>query len=267
MTIRSADGGMPCSSARFTMASSSSSSVLYGFPRSTRLSRRKLKTCKGVAINSDLAWGDAMLDIRWTRETLIDLIKLSCAALLLASPWVMEFPPTAVWNLWVCGYAMLTVTAAALTAEADWEPHSNFCLGIWVAIAPLTLGFSQDAAAVVVHVVGGSVVSLLSAVEVWMGQRNPPWHFSPAAALRAGLAPSASMAAEMPQPLRDLAAARERPSHRRRRSAAMRRTLPRQFSHGERGGGRRRFAVTDQDQLRRGFTFLKARQNQAYRGR
>ena len=112
------------------------------------------------------------MDIRWTRETLIDLIKLSCAALLLASPWVMEFPPTAVWNLCVCGYAMLTVTAAALTAEADWEPHSNFCLGIWVAIAPLTLGFSQDAAAVFVHVFGGSVISLLSAVEVWTAERN-----------------------------------------------------------------------------------------------
>jgi SPW repeat len=74
---------------------------------------------------------------------------------LLASPWVLEFPPAAVWNLWVCGYAMLTVTAAALTAEADWEPHSNFCLGIWVAMAPWTLGFSQDAPAVFVHVLGG----------------------------------------------------------------------------------------------------------------
>jgi hypothetical protein len=206
-----------------------------------------------------------MLDIRWTRETVLDLIKLSCAALLFASPWVLEFPRTAVWNLWVCGYAMLTVTAAALTAEADWEPHSNFCLGIWVAIAPLTLGFSQDAAAVVVHVVGGSVVSLLSAVEVWMGERNPPWHFSPAAALRARLASSASMAAEMPQPLRDLAAARERPSHRRRRSAAMGRTLRRQPSHGraKRQQTPLRLAVTDRSHLPQGFTFLKARPNQA----
>jgi hypothetical protein len=49
-------------------------------------------------------------------------------------------PRIAVWNLWLCGYAMLTITAAALTAEADWEPHSN--------IAPWTLGFSQDAIAV-----------------------------------------------------------------------------------------------------------------------
>jgi hypothetical protein len=173
-----------------------------------------------------------MLDIRWKKETLLDLIKLSCAALLLASPWVLEFPPAAVWNLWVCGYAMLTVTAAALTAEADWEPHSNFCLGIWVAMAPWTLGFSQDAPAVFVPVLGGSVISLLSAVKVWTAERNPPWHFSPAAALRARLASSAMMAAEMPQPLRELAAARERPSHRRRRSAAMGRTLRRQPSHG-----------------------------------
>lgn len=89
---------------------------------------------------------------------------------------------------------MLTVTAAALTAEADWEPHSNFCLGIWVAIAPLTLGFSQDAAAVVVHVVGGSVVSLLSAVEVWMGERNPPWQLKEGAGHSEGRRRGASRA-------------------------------------------------------------------------
>jgi hypothetical protein len=205
-----------------------------------------------------------MLDIRWKKETLLDLIKLSCAALLLASPWVLEFPPAAVWNLWVCGYAMLTVTAAALTAEADWEPHSNFCLGIWVAMAPWTLGFSQDAPAVFVHVLGGSVISLLSAVKVWTAERNPPWHFSPAAALRARLASSAMMAAEMPQPLRELAAARERPSHRRRRSAAMGRTLRRQPSHGraKRQQTQLRLAVTDRSHLPQGFTFLKARPNQ-----
>jgi SPW repeat len=216
------------------------------------------------AIDSDSPVGDAMLDIRWTTETLLDLIKLTCAALLLASPLMLEFPPTAVWNLWVCAYAILTVTVAALTAEADWEPHSNFCLGIWVAIAPLTLGFSQDAAAVFVHVFGGSVISLLSAIEVWRAERNPPWHFSPAAALRA---PSAMMATEMPQPLQELAAARG--SHRRRRPAAMGRTLRRPPSHAraKRHQARLRLAVTDEGHLRQGFTFLKARLNQAYRGR
>jgi hypothetical protein len=209
-----------------------------------------------------------MLDIRWTRETVLDLIKLSCAALLFASPWVLEFPRTAVWNLWVCGYAMLTVTAAALTAEADWEPHSNFCLGIWVAIAPWMLGFSQDAVAFFIHVFGGSVISLLSAVEVWTAERNPPWHFSPAAALRARLAASATMAADVPQALRKLAG-RRRPCHRRRRSAAMRRTLRRQFSHAraKRQQAPLRLAVTDQGHLRQGFIFLKARPNQAYRSK
>jgi hypothetical protein len=207
-----------------------------------------------------------MLDIRWTRETLLDLIKLSCAALLFGSAWVLEFPPTAAWNLWVCGYAMLTVTAAALTAEADWEPHSNFCLGIWVAIAPWTLGFSEDAAAALVHVFGGSVISLLSAVEVWTAERSPPWHFSPAAALRACLAPSAMMAAERPQPLQDLATMRERLSHRRGRSATMGRALQRQRSHGraKRQQARPGLAVTCRSRLRQGFTFPNARPNQAY---
>jgi hypothetical protein len=211
-------------------------------------------------------WGDAMLDVRWTRETVLDLIKLSCAALLFASPWVLEFPRIAVWNLWLCGYAMLTVTAAALTAEADWEPHSNFYLGIWVAIAPWTLGFSQDAIAVFIHVFGGSVISLLSAVEVWTAERNPPWHFSPAAALRARLAASATMAADVPQPLRELAA-RRRPCH-RRRSVAMG-TLRRQPSDARAKRQRvpLRLAVTDRGHLRQGFTFLKARPNQAYQSK
>ena len=210
-----------------------------------------------------------MLDIRWTRETFLDLIKLSCAALLFASAWVLEFPPTAVWNLWVCGYAMLTVTVAALTAEADWEPHSNLCLGTWVTIAPWTLGFSEDAAAALVHVFGGSVISFLSAVEVWTAERNPPWHFSPAAALRCGLASAAIIAAEMPQPLQELAVARGRPSHRRRRSAAIGRTLQRQSCQGraKRQQVRLRRAATDRSQLRQGFTTLKPRAGECCRAR
>jgi hypothetical protein len=62
-----------------------------------------------------------------------------------------------------------------------------------------------------------------------------------------------------------LAAARERPSHRRRRSAAMGRTLRRQPSHGraKRQQTQLRLAVTDRSHLPQGFTFLKARPNQA----
>jgi SPW repeat len=131
----------------------------------------------------------AMLDWTSTRETVLDIIKLVCATLLFASPWILQFTPTPTWNAWVCGYAMLTVSVAALVAEADWEPHANLWLGAWVLGAPWALGFSQETEAMVVHVVGGSLVFILSAVEIWTTERNPPWRFRPGAAQRADVSP------------------------------------------------------------------------------
>jgi hypothetical protein len=43
-------------------------------------------------------------------------------------------------------------------------------------------------------VVGGSVVSLLSAVEVWMGERNPPWQLKEGAGHSEGRRRGASRA-------------------------------------------------------------------------
>jgi SPW repeat len=131
-----------------------------------------------------------MLEWTATREKVLDLIKLTCGALLFASPWLLEFAPGPTWNLRVCGYSILAASLAALVAEAEWEPRANLWLGIWVLAAPWTLGFSQDPAATLVHLVGGGVVSVLSAVEVWFGERSPPWRFGPGAALRATLSPA-----------------------------------------------------------------------------
>jgi SPW repeat-containing protein len=128
-----------------------------------------------------------LLEWTATREKVLDFIKMICGALLFASPWTLEFASAATWNLRLCGYAMLTASLAALVAEADWEPRANLWLGIWVLAAPWMLGFSQDAAATLVHLFGGGVISVLSAVEVWFGERNPPWRFGPGAAQRATL--------------------------------------------------------------------------------
>jgi hypothetical protein len=145
-----------------------------------------------------------MLEWTATREKVLDFIKLICGALLFASPWALEFASGATWNLRICGYAMLTASLAALVADADWEPRANLWLGIWVLAAPWMLGFSQDTAATLVHLVGGGVVSVLSVVEVWFGERNPPWRFGPGAAQRAILSPlvmTESLDQTTPQPV------------------------------------------------------------------
>jgi hypothetical protein len=129
-----------------------------------------------------------MLEWTWTRDRVLDLTKLVCGALLLVSTWTLEFAPLPAWNLRVCGYASLTASLAALVAEADWEPRANLWLGLWLLAAPWMLGFYQDPAAVFVHMIGGGLICMLSAVEGWSGERNPPWRFGPAAAQRATLA-------------------------------------------------------------------------------
>jgi SPW repeat len=129
-----------------------------------------------------------MLERTWTRDRVLDLTKLVCGALLLASTWALEFAPLPAWNLRVCGYAILTASLAALVAEADWEPRANLWLGLWLLAAPWMLGFTQDTAAVLVHMIGGGLICVLSAVEVRSGERSPPWRFGPAAAQRATLA-------------------------------------------------------------------------------
>ena len=129
----------------------------------------------------------AMFEWMWTRENVIDLMKLVCAAILFLSPWVLKLSQTPTWNLRVCGYLMLTASLAAMVAEADWEPRANLWLGTWVLAAPWTLGFSHEPKAALVHVIGGALVSMLSAAKVWFIGRSPPWRFGPGAAQRAAL--------------------------------------------------------------------------------
>jgi hypothetical protein len=153
------------------------------------------------------------------REAFLDSLKLTCAAALFASPWVFAFTPVATWNLWVCGYTVLTISLAALVAEADWEPRANFWLGAWIIAAPWILGFSGDPEATFVHMAGGGMVSILSAVELWTAERNPPWRFRPGAALRASHTPART---EMPQAR--TYQAMHTPAFARRRASVPRRT-------------------------------------------
>jgi hypothetical protein len=147
----------------------------------------------------------------WTREKVLALIKLICAAIMFGSPWALDLAQTPTWNLGICGYAVLTASLAALVAEADWEPRANLWLGLWVLAAPWMLGFTQDTAAVLVHMIGGGLICMLSAVEGWSGERNPPWRFGPAAAQRATLATHAMTVALGHTTSQPVTAVRRRP--------------------------------------------------------
>lgn len=158
----------------------------------------------------------------WTREKVLALIKSICAATLFGSPWVLELAQAPTWNLRICGYAVLTASLAALVAEADWEPRANLWLGTWVLAAPWILGFAHETGATFLHLVGGGLISLLSAAQVWSGERNPPWRFGPGAAQRAVSAPPVMTVLDQTTPQPVTAIGRRRIAARRPRFAASR---------------------------------------------
>jgi hypothetical protein len=120
-----------------------------------------------------------------TNEKSFHVAKLTCALLLFASSWMVSLPPVPGWTLSITGYAILTVSVAALVAEADWAPRVNFALGLVLLAAPWVLGFAHDATAMLLHVSGGAVITLLSGIQLLMARDHPPWRFGPAAARRA----------------------------------------------------------------------------------
>jgi hypothetical protein len=130
---------------------------------------------------------ETMLDLTWTRTSFLDIGKLATAAAMLVSPSLLHLAPAAKWDLWICGYAMLTICVADLTAEADWQARTSLWLGVWLAVAPWLLGFTDDRSATFMHFSAGAIVSLLSAAELWSADRSPPRRFRPGAARHAEL--------------------------------------------------------------------------------
>lgn len=119
-----------------------------------------------------------------TNETSFHLAKLTCALLLFASSWIASMPPIAAWTLCIVGYAIVTVSVAALVAEADWESRVNFALGLILLVAPWVLGFAHDGIPTLLHLSGGAAVAVLSGIALLTARDDPPWRFGPSAARR-----------------------------------------------------------------------------------
>ncbi len=112
---------------------------------------------------------------KWRNEAYIDVVNLILGAWLFMSPWIFGFAGgMAGWNAWIFGAAIMLVAVAAMMAFAEWEEWLNLIMGLWVLVAPWTVGFAAEATATRVHVVIGVIVAVLAALELWLVHRNPP---------------------------------------------------------------------------------------------
>jgi SPW repeat-containing protein len=94
---------------------------------------------------------------KWTKKSFIDVMKLGCAVLLTAAPWIFDLDGgnIATWNAWLNGSVIALIAVAASVYEAEWEPETTLGVGLWVALSPYIIGFVQDATATLVHVLVG----------------------------------------------------------------------------------------------------------------
>jgi hypothetical protein len=108
---------------------------------------------------------------KWTKKSFIDVMKLGCAILLTAAPWIfgLDRGSIATWNAWLNGSAIALIAVAALMYEAEWEPETTLGVGLWVALSPYITGFTQDATATLVHALAGFGTAALAAAKLLVG--------------------------------------------------------------------------------------------------
>jgi hypothetical protein len=108
---------------------------------------------------------------RWTKKCFIDVVKLGCAVLLTAAPWIfgLDGGNIATWNAWLNGSVIALIAVAALMYEAEWEPETTLGVGLWVALSPYIIGFMQDATATLVHALVGFATAALAAAKLLVG--------------------------------------------------------------------------------------------------
>ena len=111
-------------------------------------------------------------------RTTLDLAALVAGILLFVAPWALGFAAAggAAWNAWIVGGAIALVALGALVAFNAYEEWANLALGLWAAVAPLALGFADQASALWTHVVLGLVVAALAAGRLWAGTSRPASH-------------------------------------------------------------------------------------------
>jgi hypothetical protein len=110
------------------------------------------------------------------KENVIDVVNVVLGVCLALAPWALNFTAeaTAAWNAWITGAAIALVALGAIVAFSEWEEWVNLALGVWAAVAPWAVAFSENAAASGVHLAVGIAVAVLAAARLWFVHRNPP---------------------------------------------------------------------------------------------
>ena len=110
----------------------------------------------------------------WSNAKCCDVANLILGAILLVSPWALDFSSGAPSNnALISGLIIVVIATAALTAFAFWEEWLNLIMGIWVLVSPWVLGFTGTTA-MRVHLVIGIVVAVLAGIELWLLYQRPP---------------------------------------------------------------------------------------------
>jgi len=102
------------------------------------------------------------------REYVLDIYKLLLGAFVAVSPWLFAFRLDAArFDALAAGLLVVTISAAALIAFADWEEWAILVLGLWLIASPWVLGFPV-AAAMKIHIGVGLSLVYLAGLELWL---------------------------------------------------------------------------------------------------
>ena len=106
---------------------------------------------------------------RSTHRTWEDWLGIALGIGIVLAPWVTgeTANQAAVLNAAVAGFAVMMLAELDLVSFRRWAEVGQLVCGVWVATSSLIFGYSGTGALRVLHLVAGSFVALLGAIELW----------------------------------------------------------------------------------------------------
>jgi hypothetical protein len=101
-----------------------------------------------------------------------DWLNLLLGAWLFVSPWAMNYAnalPTAAWNAYILGGAIVLFAAVAVYMPKAWEEVLNVLLGAWGVASPWILGFASNRDVTTNTVIVGGLVAIFA---IWAMVRD-----------------------------------------------------------------------------------------------
>jgi hypothetical protein len=118
-----------------------------------------------------------MFPTNWRNQSWFDVVKVTIAAFLFATPWIYRFTPNvaASRNAWVCGVVIGIASIWAIVSYAEWQEWLSLLFGLWLLISPWLLGFHASLVqAMRANVTLGIVIVILTLAELWTMHQSPP---------------------------------------------------------------------------------------------